>query len=174
MKRVLALKKNDCKIILSKGTYVLIIRCSRETFVEVGKLGGVKVSDKVFYLYVGSAYSKGGLLLRLLRHLRYSNKTLFWHIDYLLNITTGCEVRKIIVIPEKRVEHFIAKNLASKLNYVPKFGSSDCKCPSHLFLFSASELEKVLVAITNILKEENLKLKVISPSEVISYGGKVK
>ncbi len=168
------MKSKSYRTILSKGTYVLIIKCSKETFVEVGKLGRIKVSDKVFYLYVGSAYGKGGLLSRLLRHLQYSNKTIFWHIDYLLNNITKCKIVKIIVIPDKKVEHFIAKNLSSKLNYIPKFGSSDCKCPSHLFSLNVLELEKVLVALTNILEKEKLMFKIISPSEVVDYGRKVR
>jgi Uri superfamily endonuclease len=73
---------------------------------------------------------------RVARHLDVSagrRKTLKWHVDYLL---TGSEVIETIAIrTQKRIECRIANNLAKNplLVAIRGFGSSDCRCPSHLF-----------------------------------------
>ena len=39
----------------------------------------------------------------------------------------------IYIKPHEKVECFIAGMLSRKFDSIPKFGSSDCKCRSHLF-----------------------------------------
>jgi Uri superfamily endonuclease len=73
---------------------------------------------------------------RVARHLDVSagrHQTLKWHVDYLL---TNSEVIETIEIgTQERIECIIANNLAKNpfLFAVKGFGSSDCRCPSHLF-----------------------------------------
>ena len=64
------------------GTYVLLIELATAATIQVGRLGMLAFA-KGYYAYVGSAL--GGLEQRIDRHLR-TEKKLFWHIDYLLNL----------------------------------------------------------------------------------------
>ena len=94
----------------------------------VGKLGYVSF-PMASYAYVGSAMNS--LNARLARHIR-DEKKLHWHINYLLQ---EAEIDEIILCPsEERVECSLSQALARELEYIPGFGSSDCKCQSHLYL----------------------------------------
>lgn len=75
------------------------------------------------------------LIPRLKRHLS-SEKKLHWHIDYFLkNINTT--IKEIIFnIDENRIECDLANLIAKNGFEIPKFGSSDCNCNSHLILFN--------------------------------------
>ena len=66
------------------GIYNLIINLQSDTFIHVGKLGGF-LFKKGYYVYTGSA--RKGLKARIERHAR-KEKTLHWHIDYLLDSAT--------------------------------------------------------------------------------------
>lgn len=112
-----------------RGYYQLILHLPKATVLQVGKLGTFSFPAGR-YVYTGSALN--GLEGRLARHQR-QKKTLHWHIDYLVRrarITTiklfpaaqhsECAVnRKALRQPGAKV---IAKG----------FGSSDCRCASHL------------------------------------------
>lgn len=111
-----------------KGTYILIIRVPRREVIEVGYLGAVTF-PKGHYAYVGSALN--GMESRINRHLRRGKKV-YWHIDYLLNKASIKTV--IFAKTEKSMECNIAQNLAKNFASIVSFGSSDCKCKSHLFL----------------------------------------
>jgi Uri superfamily endonuclease len=94
------------------------------------------------YAYVGSA--QGGLEKRLQRHFRKSKRK-FWHIDYLLD----CESVKILAAFHKEARRTEECKVAHKISQtslpVDGFGSSDCKCTSHLFkLKSYQILEKLM------------------------------
>jgi len=84
------------------------------------------------YFYVGSAFGPGGVYSRLSRHLK-REKRRHWHIDF---ITTSQPFYPVsaLVIPELPVECLLASTLSDLSVPVPNFGSSDCSCPSHLFL----------------------------------------
>jgi Uri superfamily endonuclease len=113
------------------GVYQLRIRLETERLIEVGRLGCFLFPGGV-YLYTGSAL--GGLNNRLQRHLRLE-KSLRWHIDYLLQYARveaveihqtkeriECEwSRRALSLPQARV---VARG----------FGSSDCRCASHLVI----------------------------------------
>ena len=104
--------------------YFIILKLDDDREIEVGKLGRINFK-RGYYIYVGSA--KRGFSKRIQRHLR-KNKKLRWHIDYL---TTKADV--IEVFKSDADEHELAE-LASKFyEGIKGFGSSDCKCYSHLF-----------------------------------------
>jgi len=110
-----------------KGSYILLIELLEDSEIQIGKLGRIGF-QKGFYAYVGSAMNN--LEKRIERHIR-KEKRLFWHIDYLLE---NAEVREVIYAESnKREECRLAKNLEKYFNPVRGFGSSDCKCKSHLF-----------------------------------------
>jgi len=118
-----------------KGAYVLLIKLDSDKKIKVGKLGKI-FFKKGFYVYVGSALN--GLEARLDRH-KKTNKKFHWHIDYLLGHS------KIIGIFYKEglvKEECNIANLFLKYDSVLGFGSSDCKCKSHLFFSKNNEIIK--------------------------------
>ena len=125
----------------AKGSYVLLIRLPQEQEVTVGSLGTLLFCAG-YYAYVGSAL--GGLRGRLERHLR-SEKRTRWHIDYLLQ---QARIEAMIACAsEERAECRIAQALAARFEAVPGFGSSDCRCRSHLFFDGPDMRKGVLAAI---------------------------
>ena len=121
--------------------YILLIEIEEELLLTIGKLGTFQFKPG-FYLYVGSA--RKNLQARINRHLRYDKK-LHWHIDYLL---TEGEVTEVILIEENE-ECRIANTLRgiSEVSFpVPGFGSSDCRCPGHLFYIQEKNLWETIPA----------------------------
>jgi len=127
-----------------KGSYVLVIKLPEEQALTVGSLKVLHFPGG-YYAYVGSAL--GGVESRLNRHLQ-RNKKLRWHIDYLLQ---KASINNIIICEtEDRVECTIAQALSRQFDSIPGFGSSDCKCPSHLF-FAVKEMKQGIMAVLNSL-----------------------
>lgn len=112
-----------------KGIYALIIYVSKEKNVRVGSLGPLTFK-KGFYIYVGSA--QNNLERRVARHFNRS-KRVFWHIDYLLNDEDVEIVKVLFREASKEEECRLALALSSLYEPIKGFGSSDCKCQSHLF-----------------------------------------
>lgn len=113
-----------------KGVYVLLITVNEPTLVRIRSLG-LTFFDKGNYAYVGSA--QNNLANRIARHLE-KDKVEFWHIDYLL---APCSVDVTSVFTKKASRHeecTIAERLGSLGKRIEGFGSSDCRCPSHLFM----------------------------------------
>ncbi|HBC87133.1 MAG TPA: DUF123 domain-containing protein [Lentisphaeria bacterium] len=130
-----------------KGIYILVVNLQNDSKIRIGSMGIIPFR-KGTYAYVGSAM--GGLEARIRRHLR-TRKKLHWHIDYLLKRAV---VMKVLVkgTSSKSEECRTAGLLQSfGAAAVEDFGSSDCKCASHLFYFnSIPELQ-----ISNFTKHEN-------------------
>jgi Uri superfamily endonuclease len=117
-----------------KGAYVLILWLASAKDVTVGKLGTISFA-RGFYAYVGSAMGPAGFK-RVERHLDISagrRKTQKWHVDYLLTVSEVIET--IEIVTQERIECGIAQNLGKNpsLACIEGFGSSDCRCRSHLF-----------------------------------------
>ena len=116
-----------------RGVYTLLIELPEEGRIKVGRLGEISF-QKGYYAYVGSAL--GGLEARIGRHLRREKK-LQWHIDHL---TKKATIRKIVIAEtDKRMECEVAKALTQHLPSIPSFGSTDCRCKSHLFSHNDKE-----------------------------------
>ncbi|MEW5786625.1 MAG: GIY-YIG nuclease family protein [Pseudomonadota bacterium] len=107
-------------------TYRLFIRVETPLRLPVGRLGtfDLPAGD---YVYTGSA--RRNLEARIARHLR-RDKTLRWHIDYLL---TAPGVRVTRVVRSRTAECPLNQSQSGSLP-IPGFGASDCKhgCGSHL------------------------------------------
>ncbi len=98
----------------------------------VGALGLIRIPAG-YYVYTGSALGAGGLRARLQRHIKGPAR-LRWHVDYL---RAKAKLIEIWVAPgAQRREHLWARALAQVADgSIPRFGASDCRCPSHLFRF---------------------------------------
>lgn len=108
--------------------YLLVLHNPVRRRLAVGRLGRLEFPPG-YYLYVGS----GGRypVRRVQRHLR-PGKPVRWQID---RLTTGPHRMKPVdayLLPGK-TECALARRLARKAAVMPGFGSSDCKCPGHLF-----------------------------------------
>lgn len=135
-----------------KGSYILLVELATKKDVFVGKLGYVSF-PKASYAYVGSAMN--GLRARLARHLR-EEKKLHWHIDYLLK---EAEVEEIILCQgEESLECSLAQALAGKFQSVSGFGSSDCKCRSHLYF--ASKKDRLKARVAEAVKQTGLAYEI--------------
>jgi Uri superfamily endonuclease len=123
-----------------KGSYVILIRLPQAATIAFGR-GKEAHFPPGHYAYAGSAL--GGLEARLSRHLKGEKKP-YWHIDRLLERAHITDI--IIGEAEDRLECAIARALGAQFDCVPGFGSSDCPCPSHLFLASQGDLLKSAAA----------------------------
>jgi len=118
---------------ITTGSYILLISLVIDKRIQIGKLGEFDFA-KGYYLYSGSAL--GGLRARIKRHLA-PEKKLHWHIDFLL---TNAKVEEIwVTYSNERLECELARVcMAMPEATVPVkgFGSSDCRCFSHLVHFT--------------------------------------
>ena len=104
--------------------YFIIFRLDEDKKIQVGKLGEVEFR-KGYYVYVGSA--KRGFSKRIRRHFS-KNKKLHWHVDYF-----SIEANAIEAYRCNADEHTLAELAGRFMEGIKNFGSSDCKCYSHLF-----------------------------------------
>jgi len=118
-----------------KGTYALILKANAKFHCQIGKLGTM-TGEAGNYIYVGSAFGSGGIAARLKHHLAIAKKP-HWHLDYLRPHLQPGEVW--ISVSSERLEHRWAEmilDLPGAVIPLNTFGSSDCRCKSHLFYFS--------------------------------------
>lgn len=109
------------------GVYALAVKVARPSLLAAGALGQGYL-DAGEYVYVGSA--QRGLSRRILRHLA-SSKRRRWHIDYLTALWAPWLVAAWE--GERALECRLARILLTRWPpAIRRFGSSDCKCPSHL------------------------------------------
>ena len=115
-----------------KGTYVLILKNSREITISAG----TKTLHALpgYYTYCGSAFGSGGIYSRVSRHLKPFKKHR-WHIDYIRRFMSITSV--FALASDKNMEHIWAKTFKDNGGAVHSkgFGSSDCKCETHLHYF---------------------------------------
>ncbi len=114
------------------GVYHLVLRLAKPTVLRVGRVGRFAFPDG-YYVYTGSAMN--GLEQRLARH-RRQRKKVRWHIDYLLRRAELIEVvpiatrRKMECARNRRILSLPGAEVVA-----PRFGSSDCRCSTHLVYF---------------------------------------
>lgn len=114
------------------GVYALLFHLPRERRITVGRLGPAKFPQG-YYLYVGSA--QNGVEVRLKRHLLL-RKAYRWHIDYLSSQARALEatVFRANKGAECRLNERIARLEGAEVP-LRGFGSSGCRCTSHLHYF---------------------------------------
>ena len=133
-----------------KGSYVLLIQLPEQQTIAIGSSKAIYFSSG-YYAYVGSAMS--GFKSRLNRHLK-SDKKPHWHIDYLLEKASISEI--ILCESEEKTECAIAQALSHQFDSIPGFGSSDCKCRSHLF-FDTNKMKPTIMATLSSLPIKEIR-----------------
>jgi Uri superfamily endonuclease len=129
---------------MSNGVYVLVISVTKDLNIKVGALGTAHF-EKGLYAYVSSA--QRGLEKRIERHLGKAKRK-FWHIDYLLG-DASVEVLKVLYKSAGKAEECeIASNMCEKGVPIRNFGSSDCRCQSHLFKLKDHQFLKEIMPET--------------------------
>lgn len=112
----------------NRGAYILILHLPARKSLLIGSLGLVHFPAG-YYLYVGSA--KKNLEQRISRHKRQRKKP-FWHIDYFLEHAQF--YKSLPFRTSSAIECDLARALSKISSWeIPRFGSSDCSCNSHLF-----------------------------------------
>lgn len=147
---------------MEKGTYALLLALEKETSIAVGRLGTFTF-PRGYYIYVGSA--QGGLYARVKRHLK-GEKRLRWHIDYLLESARVVEVW--YALEDESQECFwrqVAQEMPQSEIPAPGFGSSDCRCPSHLIYFPSRPSFQLF---RHRLKDKGEGVKRALPAEFLS------
>jgi Uri superfamily endonuclease len=122
------------------GLYQLVIRLQKGRILRVGNLGRLSFPPG-YYVYTGSA--KRGLEARIARHLR-KRKKMRWHIDYLLRVGRIVEVKRYDggELSECELNARVEELPGSRV-VAPHFGSSDCRCATHLLYFTRNPGEKL-------------------------------
>jgi sugar fermentation stimulation protein A len=110
-----------------KGSYCIAAFLREDTDIEIAKLGTFSF-PRGMYIYTGSALSS--LEGRIGRHLG-KEKKMKWHMDFFLEEAEPLGF--IPIVSSDREECSINSKFLEKGKVLAKgFGSSDCRCPSHL------------------------------------------
>jgi sugar fermentation stimulation protein A len=125
---------------MDSGIYALLIRCP-PCKINVGALGEIQIPAG-FCVYIGSAQKN--MEARISRHLR-KNKTLRWHIDFLL--TRASVVGHVEIQAPKSCEESIALALQRDYGYIKGFGASDSRAKSHLFIGEKENLWNATISL---------------------------
>ncbi|MBU4502571.1 MAG: GIY-YIG nuclease family protein [Nanoarchaeota archaeon] len=126
---------------MAKGVYCLLMNLEEGNIIKIREK--TMLFPKGYYCYVGSALNN--LQKRIERH-KSKDKKNHWHIDYFLEKAKIIDVRTIET--EEKIECWLSdriKNLKSKV-VMDKFGSTDCKCLTHLHYFEkdpSKELDRI-------------------------------
>ncbi|MGR3311583.1 MAG: GIY-YIG nuclease family protein [Candidatus Brocadiales bacterium] len=139
---------------VQKGVYNLLIRLEKDCSLKVGRLGIFRF-PKGYYVYTGSA--QNNMDKRIARHLT-QRKKMHWHIDYLLKVAEIIKVVKYTGLKrdECRINKEIGKHPDAKI-IVRGFGSSDCRCRTHLYSFLSKRcIENVLQNLSPFHKNERI------------------
>jgi Uri superfamily endonuclease len=118
-----------------RGSYIVWLHLAAPARMVVGRLGARDFAAG-HYAYAGSARGPGGLATRLRHHLGIAPRP-HWHLDYLRRQAKPREIW--VLLDDRNHEHRLAARLAAckgAVLPVPGFGSSDCRCATHLFHFT--------------------------------------
>ena len=141
----------------SPGTYCLALSLPRTKRLTIGKLGRFLFEHGI-YLYAGSALGPGGLAARLRHHCRSAPRPR-WHVDYLRKHADP--VAAFLRYAKCREEC----RWAQMLRQIPiltggphGFGSSDCRCPGHLFFLGPGSTRELETRVGSFLPPHELTL----------------
>lgn len=113
----------------SNGTYCLVISTKKDLKKTIGALGEISFKPGL-YIYIGSALKN--MDKRISRHFG-GKKKIFWHIDRLTTDRRFSMEGVFVIKKPQKLECKKAEKMAGIFSMVAGFGSSDCRCRSHLF-----------------------------------------
>ncbi|MDR1587373.1 MAG: DNA/RNA nuclease SfsA [Treponema sp.] len=120
----------------NRGNYLAALEIPKEAHIKTGGLGELSFAPG-WYVYAGSAQKN--LSQRMARHLRKTRKAKHWHIDYLT--PAAKTIKALPILSYRNLECDLARSLgALGGKAIPGFGSSDCRCASHLYYFTGPPL----------------------------------
>ncbi len=119
----------------NSGIYLIEGNLDKNKIINIGKKGNISFL-KGWYLYVGSG--KNCLKERIKRHFSLKKKK-FWHIDFLSKHLKN--LKSFPIYSSRNLECLLAYEFSKIFKIKEGFGSSDCKCKSHLF-YSKKEFLK--------------------------------
>ena len=134
-------------VAMNKGSYLLILELEDTVVYTAGNRWELSAG---YYVYVGSAM--GTLTGRLKRHLE-SKDTTRWHVDHLK--PENHIVAAILVPSGQRIEERLSNCLSSIAEAVKGFGCSDCSTQSNLYRVDRNVLQKVLMQILDMRREDS-------------------
>ena len=146
---------------MQKGTYCIIFNINSKLTITV-KSGKTYNLSKGTYAYIGSAWNSGGIKSRIKRHLK-TKKRKHWHLDF-ITTSSQFEAKKIIAIPNEKVECEIASLLNKIFKGIESFGCSDCNCHSHLFKITNSQ--KLINILQNLYNIETYKPSLFTEEQI--------
>ena len=126
---------------------MLDISIRKDTRLNIGALRNLSLS-KGLHIYVGSA--QNNLEKRVQRHFKM-NKKKHWHIDYLLDSEDVTISNVFYKMEVKSGECQLAEKIEKENISIKGFGSSDCKCRSHLFRIKDSMFLRKFTLENNML-----------------------
>jgi len=143
-----------------KGIYTIILRLENHTKCKIGALGSYRFPRGI-YLYTGSACGRGSASIegRMRRHEGRRRRN-FWHIDYLLG-AGGWEILAFVYSNTERSFECKANGHIREVTQasfpVMGFGSSDCRCPSHLLYLEQYDVTWALYKVKRAYREIGLE-----------------
>jgi Uri superfamily endonuclease len=152
------------------GTYALVLCATTRASIQIGRLGKLDLHPG-FYVYVGSAFGPGGVRARLRHHLKRASRP-HWHIDYLRASTRLVEIWHSH--DEAIHEHAWAgaiRRMRFASTPLQGFGSSDCRCPSHLSFHSERPSRRSLRRALRRSLPLNATLRRVAVSECVATPG---
>jgi len=118
------------------GCYLLLYRNRRRFSADIGALGR-RVFPRGFYVYVGSGMRS--LFSRIGYHQRKSEKR-HWHLDYIKDRFSFLSDIPIVTSSNRECD-LSRKILENGGIGIDGFGSTDCRCNSHLYFFESNPLD---------------------------------
>jgi sugar fermentation stimulation protein A len=122
------------------GVYILVMALHEGKVVDIGSLGRHTLAPG-FYTYTGSAM--GGIMQRVSRYLSPISRS-HWHID---DLVRNARLERILFLPSReRLECRINTAIQQRIEPIvpiPGFGSSDCRCTTHLFRYDEYPLRSL-------------------------------
>lgn len=137
------------------------MRMERFARIRVGALGSIEFPVG-YYFYVGKAARN--LRQRITRHLTGGRRE-WWHIDYFRRSA----VPAAALVASSGCECALAAAIASLPGAarIPRFGSSDCRCPGHLVHFRS--ISGVLATLTGKMGLVALKIVNLGEGSATEY-----
>jgi len=122
-----------------RGGYLLFLELKKPRVLAVGRLGRRRFPAGL-YVYAGSGLK--GVESRVKRHFS-EKKTKRWHIDHLTAVAKTLDF--IAFESERRIECDLAASMQrlGGRHLVKGFGSSDCRCESHLIFLGGLKVAKI-------------------------------